>query len=86
MTHQEKSGYLRHARGVVQGSSLDNGDFRSDLDLAAQVKKKVQQSREARSESRRWQSVLSVKGEDHGELLKFNQLKVCVYEYNVNVI
>ena len=41
------------------------------------VKKKAEKSREARSESRRWQNVLSSMGEDCGDLLKFNQLKVC---------
>ena len=40
------------------------------------IKKKAEKSREARSESRRWQNVLSSMGEDVGDLLKFNQLKV----------
>ena len=43
------------------------------------VKKKAEKSREARSESRRWQNVLSSMGEDCGDLLKFNQLKVCFF-------
>ena len=47
------------------------------------IKKKAEKSREARSESRRWQNVLSSMGEDVGDLLKFNQLKVgCVSCYH----
>ena len=40
------------------------------------VKKQAAVSREARSETRRIQNVLSSMGEDLGDLLKFNQLKV----------
>ena len=40
-----------------------------------QIQKVQQQSREARAESRRWQTVVSSLG-DIGDLLKFNQLKV----------
>ena len=40
------------------------------------MKKQAAQSREARSETRRIQNVLSSMGEDLGDLLKFNQLKV----------
>ena len=45
-------------------------------DANEQVKKKIQQTREARSETRRIQNVLSSRGEDISDLLKFNQLKV----------
>jgi len=48
----------------------------AELDLSKETKKKVHLSREARSESRRWLSILSSQGEDYGDLLKFNQLKV----------
>ena len=58
------------------GGSKGAGEQLTEADAASQTKKKVQQSREARSESRRWQSVLSSLGEDYGDLLKFNQLKV----------
>ncbi len=43
---------------------------------AAEKKKKM--SRDARSETRRIQNVLSSMGEDLGDLLKFNQLQVTV--------
>lgn len=48
----------------------------AELDPSRETKKKVHLSREARSESRRWLSILSSQGEDYGDLLKFNQLKV----------
>lgn len=76
ISHQEKRGYLCHARGVNQSQESEQA---FELDPASQTKKKVQQSREARSESRRWQSVLGSLGEDVGDLLKFNQLKVCIH-------
>lgn len=84
ISHQEKCNYLSHTRGVqgndqagLHGNSKGAGEQLTEPDAASQTKKKVQQSREARSESRRWQSVLSSLGEDYGDLLKFNQLKVC---------
>ncbi|ELU13685.1 hypothetical protein CAPTEDRAFT_150651 [Capitella teleta] len=64
ISHQEKHGYLKDFRGVNERDARD-----------AALKKKVQISREARSESRRWQNVLQLMGEDIGDLLKFNQLK-----------
>ena len=47
------------------------------------IKKKAEKTREARSESRRWQNVLSSMGEDCGDLLKFNQLKVGLLPCNI---
>jgi len=55
-----------------------SGDVGSELDPSRETKKKVHLSREARSESRRWLSILSSQGEDYGDLLKFNQLKVTI--------
>jgi histone-lysine N-methyltransferase SETD1 len=78
ISHQEKSNYLFHTRGIYQsdaGSGCVGGEQWAEPDATSQAKKKAQQSREARSESRRWQSVLSSMGEDYGDLLKFNQLK-----------
>ncbi|ESO04895.1 hypothetical protein HELRODRAFT_78456 [Helobdella robusta] len=41
------------------------------------MRKRAQQNREARSEGRRWQNLLTTNlGEDRAELLKFNQLKL----------
>lgn len=63
----------------VQNHMLVTNPNEADSNLAAitGMKKKVQQqSRDARSESRRWQSFFSSIGEDLGDLLKFNQLKV----------
>ena len=39
-------------------------------------KRKIEKTRDARSNSRRYQTVLSHMGEDVGDLVKFNQLKV----------
>lgn len=74
ISHQEKRGYLFQDRGVNQSQESEQA---FELDPASQTKKKVQQMREARSESRRLQSFLESLGEDVGDLLKFNQLKVC---------
>lgn len=82
ISHQEKSNYLSHTHGILSSEATGllvhsgAGEQLTELDIVSQTKKKVQQSREARSESRRWQSVLSSLGEDYGDLLKFNQLKV----------
>jgi len=85
ISHQEKCNYLSYTQGVQNGEpagghsgSKGAGEQLTEADAASQTKKKVQQSREARSESRRWQSVLSSLGEDYGDLLKFNQLKVTI--------
>jgi len=68
--------YLVHTRGVHQGETATSGDQGTEPDPGRETKKKVHLSREARSESRRWLSILSSQGEDYGDLLKFNQLKV----------
>ena len=76
ISHQEKNGYLRHARGVQQSQEIEQVH---DVDPTGgqTTKKKIQQQlREARSESRRWQSFFLSMGEEFGDLLKFNQLKV----------
>ena len=76
ISYQEKSTYLVHTRGVHQADAATSGDTGTELDTSRETKKKVHLSREARSESRRWLSILSSQGEDYGDLLKFNQLKV----------
>lgn len=76
ISYQEKSSYLVHTRGVHQSDVAASGDPGTELDPSREVKKKVHLSREARSESRRWLSIVSSLGEDYGDLLKFNQLKV----------
>ena len=68
--------YLVHTRGVHQSETTTSGEPGAELDTCRETKKKVHLSREARSESRRWLSILSSQGEDYGDLLKFNQLKV----------
>jgi len=68
--------YLVHTRGVHQGDTATSGELGTEQDAGRETKKKVHLSREARSESRRWLSILSSQGEDYGDLLKFNQLKV----------
>lgn len=74
ISYQEKSTYLVYTRGV--GDTTTAGEQGTELDPGRETKKKVHLSREARSESRRWLSILSSQGEDYGDLLKFNQLKV----------
>lgn len=76
ISYQEKSTYLVHTRGVHQADAATSGETGTELDTSRETKKKVHLSREARSESRRWLSILSSQGEDYGDLLKFNQLKV----------
>ena len=74
IAHHEKKSYLHQAIGTRQTDGAESGEQRAaDAD---QAKKAIQQSREARSESRRWQNVFALSGEDYGDLLKFNQLKV----------
>jgi len=73
ISYAEKCKYLMSSRGVILNDHPDaNPEFAEDLD---RVKKQASQSREARSETRRIQNVLTSMGEDLGELLKFNQLK-----------
>ena len=77
ISYQEKSQYLVHTRGVHQADVAAGGEAGLEPpDPGREIKKKVHLSREARSESRRWLSILSSQGEDYGDLLKFNQLKV----------
>ena len=76
ISYQEKSAYLVHTRGVHQSETAASGEPGTDVDSTRESKKKVHLSREARSESRRWLNILSSQGEDYGDLLKFNQLKV----------
>ena len=87
--HQAKQ-YLKHAHGVQEQQSIQvNSDefpassisstslLTTETTLDAMVRKRAQQNREARSEGRRWQNLLTSNlGEDVAELLKFNQLQV----------
>ncbi|ESN99076.1 hypothetical protein HELRODRAFT_107153 [Helobdella robusta] len=72
ISHHEKSGYLQHARGVQEHKLTASQPAELEQCLFGGAN---QQLREARSESRRWQSVLSHQGEDLGDLVKFNHLK-----------
>lgn len=65
---------------------VENRPCLQEEQVNARQKKKIEQSREARSESRRIQNVLTSRGEDVSDLLKFNQLKVCNVLYYSNVL